>query len=726
MVRILFILLSSFMLLYGFDKEILLLHSYNKGLKWSDGVSQGVSEVFSNYLDYEVTTEYMDSKKIDSDAYFKALLNLYDKKFANRDYRVVIAADNFAFEFALKYKNRFFPNSAIVFCGVENFDPSQIDQYNARSFTTGVVEYKEVEKSLELIKKLIPNLKTIYILSDKAYSSMRIKEQIFEAKKKMAASIDIIYDNEVSLKETPKVLKKLPIRSAILFTSLYRDKDEEYLPYAKLRTFFNEISLPIFALTSIHLGEGIVGGIMVDPIIQGKEAAKMAIRISQGELPSQIPIATPPARAMFDFNVMSKHQISAKLLPDNAIIINKPLSFLEKNRDFVNSVFTLSPLLIGFTLALLFGLYKKTTLEEKLKAQNDLDNVLLNNIQSAIFWRSHEAILMGCNQAFCKLLNKSKEEIIGQHISKVAPSFMPYLKEDGDFLTDLEISYPDIDGKERLLMIRRKRFERGVVTIATDVTQMRQIEREYKRHEQFVLQRSKQAEVGEMLNSIAHQWKTPLIEISAIAQSLIYLRKKRDISLKTAQEFAKDIMDQVTYMTQTIDDFRAFIKPSTKPKHFSLKKAIENILTILNHTLKYNYIDVNLECKNIDTPTVYGYPNEFKQTLLNIINNAKDAILAKRAKGQEASKINIHLLERTHQWVLNIEDDGEGFKEDALSYIFDPFYSTKKNGDGFGLYMAKLIIEDKMNGTILASNHENGARITIYLEKSFNDENTTS
>jgi len=713
----------------AYDKEILLLHSYNKGLKWSDGISKGVNEVFSNYPEFEVTTEYMDSKKIDSSEYFDALLALYDKKYTGRKYEVVITADNFAFEFALKYGERFFSDTPIVFCGVENFDPSQISQYKAEEKTTGVVEYKEVQKSLELIKNLIPNLDTVYIVSDKAYSSKRIKEQIFEAKKSMDEKINIIYDNEVSLETTPQILQNLPIRSALLFTSLYRDKDEVYVPYAKLRSFFQNSTLPIFALTSIHLGEGIVGGIMVDPVEQGVEAAKKAIKISQGTPPSLVPITTPPARAMFDFVVASKHQVLLENLSQNAVLINKPLGFLERNREFVNSVFTLSPLLVGFTLALLFGLYKKIVLEEQLRAQTELDSVLLNTIQSAIFWRSHEGVLLGCNQAFCKLLNKSKSEIIGHHISQVIPQFCIYMQEDKEhFLTDLEIPYPDADGKERRLMIRRKSFEKGVVTIATDITQMRQIEREYKRHEQFVLQRSKQAEVGEMLSSIAHQWKTPLIEISAIAQSLVYERKKHEISHENAEEFSKEIMDQVTYMTNTIDDFRAFIKPSMKPKEFSLKDAVENILTILNHTLKYNYIHVSFTCKDCANPFAYGYPNEFKQTLLNIINNAKDSILSKRKKEKEASRISICLMERSNQLVLDIEDDGVGFSDKDLPHVFDPFYSTKEAGDGFGLYMAKLIIEDKMHGKILASNHDYGAKIVIYLKKSveFQNENTTS
>jgi len=703
----------------SYDKEILLLQSYNKGLKWTDGISLGVESVFKDYPEYEITTEYMDSKKIDSPEYFQTVLELYRKKFTGRRYEVVIVADNFAFEFALEHGSTLFPNTPIVFCGVENFDPMQLQIHQAAYKTTGIVEYKEVDKTFELIETLVPNLQKVYIISDKAYSSRRIKEQIFQAKEKYLERFEIIYDNDILLETLPQKLAQLPVRSAVLFTSLYRDTREIYVPYAKLKSFFKETQLPIFALTSIHLDEGVVGGIMVDPFTQGSEAAKKALEILGGISPMDIPITTPQAQPMFDMNMLTKHALLTEALPKNSIIINMPLGFLERNRELVNSVFTLSPLLLFFTIALLFGLYKKTVLEEQMRAQNELDSVLLNTIQSAIFWRSHEGILLGCNRALCTLLNKPKKELIGHHITQIMPNLKDFMREEeGSFKTDIELSYVDIDGKKRDLMIRRKRFERGVVTIMTDVTEKRKIELEYKRHEQFVLQRSKQSEVGEMLASIAHQWKTPLIEISAIAQSLVYARKKHAITQEEAKAFSMEIMEQVSYMTQTIDDFRAFIKPSTKPVVFCVKDAIEDILKILNHTLKYNYITSIFTCKDEDIALqTYGYPNEFKQTLLNIINNAKDAIIKQRIAGKKAGQITITLSQTAHNAILGIEDDGGGMDPESLPHVFDPFYSTKEHGDGFGLYMAKLIIEDKMQGRILASNTDKGAKISIHLAK---------
>jgi len=102
---------SSFL----YSNEILLLHSYNKGLKWSDGISRGVEDVMLKHPHYELTTEYMDSKKIESENYFEELLDLYKKKFKNRNYKAIIAADNYAYDFVLKYHRELFPNTPVFF-----------------------------------------------------------------------------------------------------------------------------------------------------------------------------------------------------------------------------------------------------------------------------------------------------------------------------------------------------------------------------------------------------------------------------------------------------------------------------------------------------------------------------------------------------------------------------------------------------------------------------------
>ena len=711
-------LLTSF-LYASSGKEILLLHSYNNGLKWSDNITQGVRDILDKYPEYELTIEFMDSKKIDTDEYSNNLLSLYTKKFSNRKYAVVITVDNYAYEFTLSHHKDIFNNSPIVFCGVENFNEKTIPN-DLKKYITGVVEYKEIEKNINLISKTITDLNTLYIISDDSFSSLAIKNQILEEMQKFEKNFKIVFDNQIDIDTITDKINSLPKNSAILFTSLYRDKNKKYIPYNQIRTLFKSSKYPVFALNKIHLDEGVIGGIVVDPIEQGILAAKKTIEIIDGKEPSLIAISKPVSKYYFDYNVLEKFSLSHSKIPILATVINKPKSFFEENRKFIDSVFLLMPLFILLIIGLIVNITKRIRLEIKLVEQNKLDSVLLNNIKGAVYWKSKDDKILGCNDSLCRMLNLSRKDIIGHEISLVMPEVCNKIDNKNGFIEEIEAELNFKHRKVDALIRRRKYFnknneEAGVVTIISDITQIKKLENQRKKNEQFIIQRSKLSEIGEMMTSIAHQWKTPLIEISTIAQELLYKRSKKEFTKEDSQEFVDEIMTQVQYMTKTIDDFRSFIKPSLQKSQFEVNSAMDELLRVVEHNIKYNYIKVEVNYEDNKRFNIYGYPNEFKQTILSIINNSRDSILKRRKTQEFDGLITIDISSKNNKTILSIKDNGIGIKDEDLERIFAPFFTSKKNGDGFGLYMVKLIIEDKMNGKIEAIKCHTGANILISL-----------
>ncbi|WP_238098893.1 sensor histidine kinase [Sulfurospirillum diekertiae] len=587
---------------------------------------------------YELTTEYMDSKKIESENYFDELLDLYRKKFRNRQYNAIIVADNYAYDFVLKYHRELFPNTPVIFCGVENFNPKELDTY-LKKYVTGVIEYKDIRTNLELIYQLFPATKMVYIISDDAYSSLAIKEQIIDESNNFQDKFRVVFDNKIDFNKIDEKIDKLPKHSVILFTSFYRDMYGVYIPYHRLRSFFQRSKFPVFALNHIHLGEGIIGGYMINPYDQGALAAKKAFELINGKKIASVPIETPSSSYFFDNNILRKYGIPLSDVPSPAEVINGVESFYEKHRRFVENAFALMPLLLLLTTILVLNIIKRISLEKELLRQGKLDYVLLNNIQSAIFWKANDGKILGCNDLLCEILERDKIDIIGKNVQEIMPGFCDKIQEVPlDCPTSAEIVMK-MPFKDKIIFSVRRTYytdennqEAGVVTILTDVTEKRRIETERKRHEQFVIQRSKQSEVGEMIASIAHQWKTPLVEISAIAQELIYKRRKKVLGEEDTQKVVDDIMTQVKYMSNTIDDFRQFIKPSSTQTAFDVREAIDTLLSVVNHNVKYNYITINIVQPSKEPLLAFGYPNEFKQCVLNIINNAKDSIVKKRER----------------------------------------------------------------------------------------------
>jgi len=718
-----FILVVMFLFLNLYansPKEILLLHSYNKGLRWTDGISKGVESVFDNKAQYELTTEYMDTKKIDSKEYFKLLYNLYKKKFEKRDYQAIITADNYAFDFALKHHKDLFHQVPIVFCGVENFDKINIPLYLQKD-VTGVIEYKEITKNIKLVQTMIPNINTLYIISDNAYSSREIQNQILQAMKPFQKEFKIIYDNDIDLKMLLYKINSLPKNSAVLFTSLYKDRYGKYIPYNQIRKLFADSKYPVFAVNKIHLAQGVVGGVMINPFDQGVLAAKKVIEILNGKIPLQIEVSKPTTQTYFDRKILDKYKMNRKNIPIGATVINNPKDFFEKNRNIIDSSFVIMPLLLLLIIGLIINISKRISLEVRMSEQNKLDNVLLNNVKNAIFWKGNDGVLLGCNEYFCTMLGTKRGETIGRKLIEIVPEICQIFKNEENFTGEIEtILYNTAKGPMNVLIRRNQYFNKnneqaGIVTVIHDVTELKKLQEDRKKEEQFLVQRSKLSEIGEMITSIAHQWKNPLVEISSIAQELMYKQKRAIISQSDTQRFVDDIMEQVEYMTSTIDDFRAFIKPSTQKSNFSIEEAIKGLIKVIHNSLKYNYINLEVKCKIEKFETIYGYPNEFKQSILNIINNAKDSIIKRRQKQEIEGKITINVYELNNSTCIEIVDNGVGIPTKHLENIFKPFFTSKKDGDGFGLYMTKFLIEDKMGGYIQALEVKEGALIRISL-----------
>lgn len=244
--------------------------------------------------------------------------------------------------------------------------------------------------------------------------------------------------------------------------------------------------------------------------------------------------------------------------------------------------------------------------------------------------------------------------------------------------------------------------------------ELRAIELQKNKHQQFIIQQSKLAEIGEIFSSIAHQWKNPLVEIATIAQEHVYSCNEQGDEKNSP--YVHDIMVQVRYMTDTINDFQKFIMPSTAKSVFNVQEAIETMMKIISHTIKYNYIDVSIDSTKATNLNVLGYKNEFMQTLLNIVNNAKEQMKELReAKKIKRGHIDIRIYNSSKKVIIEICDNAGGIPEEALAHVFDAYFTTKEQGHGIGLYMSKLIIEDKMGGKIRASNTLTGACFTITL-----------
>jgi len=231
--------------------------------------------------------------------------------------------------------------------------------------------------------------------------------------------------------------------------------------------------------------------------------------------------------------------------------------------------------------------------------------------------------------------------------------------------------------------------------------------------EQILIQQSRFAAMGEMIGNIAHQWRQPLNAIGLLMQNIEFAHESDSLD----DAYIKRVVDKgnklTTSMSQTIDDFRNFFKPNKDLEIFSFSKAYESTIAMIGSSIENNGITIEEDIdKDVCTS---GFASEFSQVLLNIFNNAKDALIENNVVNKH---IFIKIYKENGNAILYIKDNAGGIPEDILEKIFDPYFTTKDEGKGtgIGLYMSKTIIENNMNGTLKVHNSEEGACFSISMK----------
>jgi len=268
---------------------------------------------------------------------------------------------------------------------------------------------------------------------------------------------------------------------------------------------------------------------------------------------------------------------------------------------------------------------------------------------------------------------------------------------------------------ERLLK-RQIEIEQRNNNLQAEISTQVELNRDKDR---MMYQQSRLASMGEMIGNIAHQWRQPLNILALVLQDIYISGQLGNLTDKKLEDEYEKANNVLQYMSQTIDDFRNFFKQSSSDNDtFSLKEIIESVYSLVSTNFEYNHVKFN---NLIETDAIArGNQNEFKQVVINILNNAQEAILTSKRKD---GFVSIALEMGEEFTTIQIKDNGGGISSEIISKIFDPYFTTKHQtqGTGLGLYMSKQIIETSMNGSLEATNLKEGALFLIKMPNVVNE-----
>jgi C4-dicarboxylate-specific signal transduction histidine kinase/CheY-like chemotaxis protein len=255
-----------------------------------------------------------------------------------------------------------------------------------------------------------------------------------------------------------------------------------------------------------------------------------------------------------------------------------------------------------------------------------------------------------------------------------------------------------------------QRVRERTAALVVETAERVQAVEELRKKDEILMQQSRQAALGEMIGNIAHQWRQPLNAVGLLVQDIALCYEYDNFSKDYLDSSTKKIMKLVRHMSQTIDDFRNFFTPEKEKVEFDLGKTVAKNLALVEGSLTDKGIRIQLSAQ--DAPILFGYPNEFAQVLLNILNNARDAF-----SGQQVDDpfVSVRVCTENGRAVVTIADNAGGIDADVINRIFEPYFTTKEQGKGtgIGLYMSKNIVEKNMNGSLTVRNTALGAEFRI-------------
>ena len=304
-------------------KRVLVLNSYSHGNPWTDNIVRAINDQFQDDENVIINMEYMDTKMVSNSAHFNLLKRLYKNKYGQYTIDVIIASDDNALKFLRKYRKELFPGVPVVFCGINNFSPRKVKSFDNY---TGINETSDNISNFELILKLHPDVKTLYVINGYLTTAKSLRTEFFEALKEYEDKFEFKILSDVSL---PRLLEKvgsLEEDSIVYYLSFFRDNTGRAFAPSEVIPYVSKASpVPVYGSVDYMLDLGIVGGMLKSAYFQGESAAKSAQKILAGAKAEEIPVMMHNTSFyMFNYDQLKRFNIDASDLPKESIIINRP------------------------------------------------------------------------------------------------------------------------------------------------------------------------------------------------------------------------------------------------------------------------------------------------------------------------------------------------------------------------------------------------------------------
>ncbi len=710
-------------------KRVLFISSYHPAFPTFFQQVEGIKSVF-NKQPVLLDVDFLDSKRFPARQTFVNFYSILSEKLRKLPpYDVLIVADDNALTFAIEYQQDLFSDIPIVFLGVNNIDLAL--QQNSNPLITGVVEAVSMEDTIALILALHPATTQIVALVDGLPSGQADLKSFY----RMRDVFPGVQFGEISLAHQSfssfaSQLRSLGPTNVALLLSAYQDSSGKTLLFNEsIKLISENLSLPLYHLWEHGMGQGVLGGRLISHFEQGVRAAEIAAAILSGTPVESISVDTQsPNLYTFDYYQMEKFGIDKSLLPSDSKIINLPSSFYYQYKKII----WLSGLIfLGYSLlviVLLNNIRTRKKAEEELKSSENRLKALFDLLPIGLVLCEMDGSIVTANHAYIDIVGYRLDEILRCSYWDITPEkYVPNEQEQLESMAatgcygPYEKEYRHKDGQ--LVPVRLNGIvlsqdgKQYIWSSVEDITTLK----EKERLEEQLRQSQKMEAIGTLAGGVAHDFNNILAAILGYTELVL---RDKETSQRNRKKL-EQVIGAAKRATELVKQILMFSrKENVERKYISIDTVVIETVQLLKKTIP-STVNILFDSDS-EHKLILANETQMHQVVMNLCTNAYHSMPEEQGTIRlqlRKVRVGITLAARFPQLnqgdyiLLQVADNGSGMSSEVLSRIFEPFYTTKKQGHGTGMGLAMVhgIIENHGGAIDVESTVGKGSIFNIYL-----------
>lgn len=718
---------------------VLVLHSYYPTFTWTDRITEGIRETFSEseHAHAVLYFEHMDAKRHPDPRYLDQYARLLSTKFPDPGaVDLILCSDDQALTFLLKRSDTLFPGAPIVFCGVNGYRPEMRRQ---RRRLTGVIEAIDPRRTLEVALALQPGTQEVLVVTDITRTGRAIEQTARKAFAPFENRVSFRYVSDLSMEALQAKVAALHDHAIVFLFVFNRDNQGHNFTHEEsLRLIDSHSHVPIYGPWTFYLGHGIVGGMLTSGAMQGRTAARIAFRILNGEPAEDIPIVTEsPNHYAFDHRQLVRYDLPEHKLPPGSSVIHRDFSFYEKYRYRIWAAAAALMAQTAIIVLLLLNMRRRMAAEKELSASEQRYRTLIETIRDLVFIIDKTGTLVYLNPEFETITGHAPSEFIGRPFTEIlAPHHIQATMErfqrglSGEEIPVYEV---EVKHKERgtvpielkvTSLLNADGEAAGRIGVARDIRERKEVEEERMRLQGQLQRAQKMEAIGTLAGGVAHDLNNILSGIVSYPDLLLIqlpedspLRKPVQTIQASGQKAAAIVQDLLTLARRGV----------TASEVVNLNRVVSEYLESPEfEALTAFHPDVEVEIHLEESLlNIMASPVHLSKCLMNLVSNAAEAMPSggtihitteNRYVDQPLSGYD-HVQEGDYV-VLRVSDSGVGIPLQDQERIFEPFYTKKtmgRSGTGLGMAVVWGTLKD-LNGYIDVESAEGrGTTFILYF-----------